>query len=80
VESILAGNNKLKLYMATHRIVIDMTLIYPNSSKRKSPCAYLKIGRSIIYWTTQAQNLFDAAQEAFDGTKKSREAGNVKST
>jgi hypothetical protein len=28
----------------------------------------------------QAQNLFDAAQEAFDGAIKSREAGKVKST
>jgi len=63
-----------------HVELIVMTLIYPNSPKRKSPYAYLKIERSTIYWMSQAQNLFDAVQEAFDGAIISREAGKIKST
>jgi hypothetical protein len=66
--------------MATRRTVIDVTSIYPDSSKRKNPFAYSRIGRSIIYWRNQAQNLSDAAQVAFDDAIKSRKSTKVEST
>jgi hypothetical protein len=54
--------------------------IYPNRLKRRRPCAYLRIGRSIIYWEAKAKNLFEAAQEVYKWSIESRDVGRVKSS
>jgi hypothetical protein len=48
---------------------------YPNRSRRNQPSAFQEIGQSIVYWTTRAQNLFDAADGTYKDALEGRKTG-----